>query len=437
MGTELKPVVAVVGGQDGDEGKGKVISALFPRIDVGVRCNGGANAGHTVIFDGKEYKFHMLPSTAAVPRIVSVIAPNTVVHTGGLIREIDSVRATGVEIDGNLKISDRSQFLGDFHRAWDGIQEARRGAAKIGTTGTGNGAAYTDLVDRNGIFLGLLKHPDLFKKRLASTLEDYRVRLRYEDMPDSFRLDYYDPIIDEAIKKILPYLTDTSAILESSLASGKKILFEKAQAAMLDVRYGGYPYVTSSTCTASAITYEVGLSKSPDMDVIGVFKAYHTDVGERPRPAKMADKLEAAVREAGREYGTTTGRKRNVSWFDAVKARHSARIGGYDFIALNKSDVLTNKGPQLICEEYIFRGEPMRNFPVDSLILEECTPVYREYPGWEQDFRGAKNWNEVPPEAQNLLIAQHQAIGRGRLWMVGTGPADEDAIFSFNLRASF
>lgn len=433
MSVEFKPVVAVEGGQDGDEGKGKVISALFPWIEVGVRCNGGANAGHTVVFNGREHKFHMLPSTSAVPNILSVIAPNTVIHTGALKREIDSVRSRGIAIEGNLKISERAQFLGDFHRDWDRIQEERRGARRIGTTGTGNGAAYTDLVDRRGIFLGLLGYPDLFRKRLDSVLEEYQGRLRPgEVMPDSFRLDYYDSVIDEAIRYILPYLTDTTILLEDCLSKGKRVLFEKAQAAMLDVRYGGYPYVTSSTCTASAIAYEVGLSKAPDMDVIGVFKAYHTDVGERPRPTKMEDDLEDIIIEAGGEYGTTTGRRRHVSWFDAVKARHSAKIGGYDYIALNKADVLTGKGPQKICEEYTFRGEAMRDFPVDSLILEECKPIYTEYPGWEQDFKGAKKWSEVPPEAQNLLKAQHAAIGRGKLWMVGTGPADEDAIFSLN-----
>lgn len=432
MSIEFKPTVAVEGGQDGDEGKGKVISALFPWIEVGVRCNGGANAGHTVVFNGTEFKFHMLPSTSPIRGILSVIAPNTVVHTGDLKKEIDDVRSKGVEFDGNLKISDRAQFLGDYHRDWDRIQEARRGANKIGTTGTGNGAAYTDLVDRRGIFLGLLEQPDLFKKRLGLVLEEYRGRLRSgESLPDSFRSEYYDPVIEEAIRYIRPYLTDTTVLLEDSLARGKRTLFEKAQATMLDVRYGGYPYVTSSTCTAAAIPYEVGLSKAPDMDVIGVFKAYHTDVGERPRPTKMGDELEEIIRRAGGEYGTTTGRKRSVSWFDAVKARHSAKIGGYDYIAINKADVLTGKGDQRICEEYVFRGERMRAFPVDSLILEECTPVYREYPGWIQDFKGAKNWDQVPPEAQQLLRAQHAAIGRGKLWMIGTGPADEDAIFSF------
>lgn len=426
-------LVGIIGAKWGDEGKGKVSSNLVPQIDVGVGINGGRNAGHTAIVDGVEYKLHIAPGSVTNPDAQSLIGPGKIVHTDGAIEEINTLRYQGLRIDpDNFMISERAAFSGDYHQDWDKIMEERRGKGGIGTTLKGVGPAYTDRVQRIGIPIGLINHPDLFMEELDKALGDYRGRLHSgEDVPDSFRLDYYEPVLERARQQLSPFITNTTSILIAKINEGKRILFEASHGAMLDITYGDYPYVTSSGCVASAIAYGAGLGVIPNMEIIAVYKAYESKVGGGFFPTELLDRKGDLIREKGHEFGTTTRRPRRIGDFDGVASRHSANLSFPTKIAITRGDILTNIDGLKICNAYELNGQVVTEFPFHDILLRQCRPYYRRedyYDGWSEDFQGVTHYGDLSYNFQQYTIGLMEAIGRGELWMIGTGPEDKDAV---------
>lgn len=430
---ESPKLVGVYGAKWGDEGKGKVISNLVPQIDVGVGINGGRNAGHTAVVNGVEYKLHITPGSVTNPDAETIIGPGKIVHTDGAIEEINTLRAQGLRIDpNNFMISERAVFSGDYHQDWDKIMESRRGRDSIGTTLKGVGPAYTDRVQRIGIPIGLINHQNLFMEELGKALGDYRERLHSgEEVPDSFRLEHYEPVLERARQHLSPFIANTTSILINRINEGKRILFEASHGALLDITYGDYPYVTSSGCVASAIAYGAGLGVIPNMEVIAVYKAYESKVGGGFFPTELFDAKGDLIREKGHEYGTTTGRPRRIGDFDGVASRHSADLSFPTKLAVTRGDILTDIDGLRICNAYELNGQVITQFPFHDSILRQCTPHYKgedSYDRWDEDFQGATHYGDLPYNFQQYLIGLTEAIGRGELWMIGTGPQDKDAV---------
>ncbi|MCW6662123.1 adenylosuccinate synthase [Aerococcaceae bacterium NML201209] len=403
--------VVVVGTQWGDEGKGKITDFLSENAEVVARYQGGDNAGHTIKFDGKTYKLHLIPSGIFAKDKISVIGNGVVINPKSIVKELDYLKNEGVATD-NLRISSRAHVILPYHIELDKLQEASKGDNKIGTTNKGIGPAYMDKAARVGIRIADLLDKEIFEERLRTNLTEknniisklYGAEpLKFEDIFE----EYY-----EYGQMIKHYVTDTSVILNDALDQGKRVLFEGAQGVMLDIDQGTYPFVTSSNPVAGGVTIGSGVGPAKIDTVIGVCKAYTSRVGDGPFPTELLDEIGDRIREVGREYGTTTGRPRRIGWFDSVVMRHSRRVSGITSLSLNSIDVLTGLDTIKICTAYETpEGERIEYYPASLKLLASCTPVYEELPGWTEDITGCKRLEDLPANAQNYVRRISELVG--------------------------
>ncbi len=376
------PVTAIVGGQWGDEGKGKIVDLLAEKADIVARYSGGTNAGHTVVNSQGEFKLHLVPSGIFHPNTNCLIGNGVVINPKALIAEVAALKEREIDVS-RLFISDRAHVIMPYHTLLDELEETARGSKAIGTTKQGIGPAYMDKAARRGIRVGELTDKALFKKRLRVFLEykNQIITKVFEVAPLSFD-DIYKEYCGYA-DQIKPFVRETSLLINEAVEKGNNVLLEGAQGTMLDIDFGTYPYVTSSPPTAWGACLGTGISPKRIDNIIGVFKAYNTRVGSGPFPSELSDKTGEEFRKRGNEYGTTTGRPRRCGWFDGVAAKFSARLNGFTGVAITKFDILDTCKTIKICVGYKIDGNILENPPANADKLEKCVPVYEEMPGWQ------------------------------------------------------
>ena len=402
--------VVVVGTQWGDEGKGKITDFLSQDAEVIARYQGGDNAGHTIVIDGKKFKLQLIPSGIFYPEKISVIGNGVVVNPKSLVKELAYLHEEGVSTD-SLRISDRAHVILPYHIKLDQLQEAAKGDNKIGTTNKGIGPAYMDKAARVGIRIADLLDRDVFAERLRINLEEKN--RQFTKLYDAEALSF-DDIFEEYYEygqQIKQYVTDTSVILNDALDNGKRVLFEGAQGVMLDIDQGTYPFVTSSNPVAGGVTIGSGVGPSKIDKVVGVCKAYTSRVGDGPFPTELFDEVGDRIREVGHEYGTVTGRPRRVGWFDSVVMRHSRRVSGITNLSLNSIDVLSGLDTVKICVAYDLDGERIDYYPASLEQLKRCKPIYEELPGWSEDITGVRHLDELPENARNYVRRIGELVG--------------------------
>jgi adenylosuccinate synthase len=402
--------VVVVGTQWGDEGKGKITDFLSEKAEVIARYQGGNNAGHTIIFDGKKYKLHLIPSGIFYADKVCVIGNGMVINPKALVEELNYIHDQGYST-ANLRVSNRAHVILPYHIKLDLAEEESKGVDKIGTTGKGIGPAYMDKAARVGIRISDLLDAEEFKVKLQRNLDEKnRILEKVYDAEGCTLEEIYDEYMELA-EIIRPYVTDTSVVLNDALDGGRRVLFEGAQGVMLDIDQGTYPFVTSSNPIAGGVCIGSGVGPTKIGHVVGVAKAYTTRVGDGPFPTELHDEVGDKIREIGNEYGTTTGRARRVGWFDSVVVRHARRVSGITDLSLNSIDVLTGIETVKICTAYEFQGKVIESFPASLKELAQCKPVYEEMPGWTEDLSGVRSLDELPVNARHYLERVSQLTG--------------------------
>jgi adenylosuccinate synthase len=402
--------VVVVGTQWGDEGKGKITDFLSENAEVIARYQGGNNAGHTIKFNGETYKLHLIPSGIFYKEKISVIGNGMVVDPKALVKELAYLHDKGVSTD-NLRISNRAHVILPYHLKLDEVEEASKGANKIGTTKKGIGPAYMDKAARIGIRIADLLDREAFEEKLTRNLEEKNRLFERIYETEGFKIeDILEEYFDYG-QQIKHYVVDTSVVLNDALDDGRRVLFEGAQGVMLDIDQGTYPFVTSSNPVAGGVTIGSGVGPTKITHIVGVSKAYTTRVGDGPFPTELDNEIGHQIREVGREYGTTTGRPRRVGWFDSVVVRHARRVSGITDLSLNSIDVLTGIESLKICVAYRYKGELIEEFPASLKMLAECEPVYEELPGWTEDITGVKTLDELPANARHYLERISQLTG--------------------------
>jgi adenylosuccinate synthase len=418
--------VAVVGAQWGDEGKGKIVDWLSERAEIVVRFQGGHNAGHTLVVGNIEYKLSLLPS-GVVRGKLSIIGNGVVVDPWALLAEIDTMRGKGLNITPqNLKLADNAALILPSHGALDRAREERRGDKKIGTTGRGIGPAYEDKVGRRAIRVCDLADPVALEDRVDEVLLHHNALLRGLGAPEVKRKELL-AALREVGPKVLPFAASCWRVLDEARRAGRRILFEGAQAAMLDVDHGTYPYVTSSNTLAGQAAAGSGVAPAAIGFVLGISKAYTTRVGSGPFPTELKDDIGQILGDRGREFGVVTGRRRRCGWFDAVMVRQAIKLGGIDGIALTKLDVLDGFDEIKVCTSYRRRGETYDYFPAGVTAQAEIEPVYESFAGWSESTRGARSWADLPANAIKYIRRVEELIG-APVTMLSTSPEREDTV---------
>ncbi len=422
------PAVVVIGGQWGDEGKGRVVDFHARACTLIGRYSAGPNAGHTIVNDLGTFALHVVPAGIFYPDKTCVIGNGVVVHPPGLIAEIDSLETRGVSTE-RLKLSDRAHLVMPWHPIIDAADEELRGPKAVGTTGKGVGPAFTDKVARLGIRLSELADPDGFAERLHFVL-DYKnhvLTTLYGRDPIDFQTTFND--YRDHWNRLVPYIADTGAICQEAMRRGERMLLEGAQGSLLDLDSGTYDYVTSSVPSSTASGASLGVGISPrDIDrVVGVYKSYQTRVGNGPMPTELTDAVGDRLRECGQEYGTTTGRPRRCGWFDGVAARYTIRLNGCGSISLTRLDVLDTFESIKVCVAYEIHGDRRDAFPGSRIELEGARPIYEELPGWQTDTSQCRNFDDLPPQAQRYVRRIEQIIGASAA-LVSVGPERNQAI---------
>ncbi len=424
----------VVGLQWGDEAKGKIVDLLGDHHDFVVRYNGGANAGHTVVWGDRIFKLSLLPTGILKPHLISVIGNGLVVYPPRLLEEINQLRTAGINVGSNLAVSDHAHVIFPYHMEEEKAVEQGSGSA-IGTTGRGIGPCYQDKVGRTaGIRMGELLHPDHLRQRLRNIVpRKNRSIAALWSGPEKPREFDADELCDEYLKYaglLRPHISDTTRLLHGAIKSGKKIIFEAAQGSLLDIDHGTYPYVTSSNSLPGGIWNGSGVPARNLTRIIGVVKAYTTRVGRGPFPTELDDGpsgIGERIRKIGREYGTVTGRPRRVGWFDAVAVRYTAMLAGVDEVSVMLLDVVSGLKELAICTGYEMDGKRVDAFPSDAFLLERCKPIYETLPGWEADLTKARKQSELPKEALRYVERLSQLLDL-RVSLVSVGPDREQTI---------
>lgn len=415
--------VVVVGTQWGDEGKGKITDFLAEKAEVIARYQGGNNAGHTIVIDGKKYKLHLIPSGVFYEDKICVIGNGMVINPKALVDELKYLHEHGFRSD-NVRISDRAHVIMPYHIKLDLLEEQQKGEGKIGTTGKGIGPAYMDKAARIGIRVADWLDEDVFRQKLEKSLADKNRLLERVFGAEGFDFSQLFDEYREYAAYVKPYVTDTSVVLNEAIDQGKRVLFEGAQGVMLDIDQGTYPYVTSSNPVAGGVCIGSGVGPTKIHHVVGVAKAYTTRVGDGPFPTELKDDIGDHIRETGNEYGTTTGRPRRVGWFDSVVVRHARRVSGITGLSLNSLDVLTGLEKVNICTAYRYKGQVLEHYPASLSVLKECEPIYEELEGWTEDITGVKSLDELPLAALHYVERVSQLTGIP-LTMFSVGPNRE------------
>ena len=419
------PVIAVIGAQWGDEGKGKIVDMLAEKARYVVRFSGGDNAGHTVVNHLGQFALHLIPSGIFSPKTTCVIGNGVAVNPAVLIKEMSQLNERGVSTD-NLFISDRAHLIMPYHVLLDKLEEKLRAARAIGTTGKGIGPAFADKAARLGIRAGEIVDVDGFRERLRLILDYKNAILEkiYSTAPLSFDQVYKQ--YSEYGRILKPYIKDTSDIL-SGLGPNEVVLLEGAQGALLDPDFGTYPYTTSSSSLASAGSLGSGICSNKVAGILGVFKVYCTRVGGGPMPTELRDETGDLIRETGHEYGTTTGRARRCGWFDGVAARFSARINGFTSMAVTRLDIFDGFDSVQICTGYKLDGQVIDYFPASISALERCQPIYEEMPGWKSSTTHIRKYHDLPVKARQY-VERLGAITGCPVSLICVGPGREQTI---------
>ncbi len=420
------PALVIVGAQWGDEGKGKATDLIAGRIDHVVKFNGGNNAGHTVVIGDEKYALHLLPSGILTEGVVPVIANGVVIDLEVLFEEIDALSSRGIDVS-KLRVSANAHVITSYHRTLDKVTERFLGKRQIGTTGRGIGPTYADKINRVGIRIQDIFDEGILRQKVEGAL-DLKNQLLVKIY--NRRAVTVDEIVDELVSyadRLRPMVCDTSLLLHEALADGKTVLFEGGQATMLDVDHGTYPFVTSSSSTAGGASTGSGIGPNQISRVIGIVKAYTTRVGSGPFPTELDNDEGERLRQAGAEFGTTTGRPRRCGWYDAPIARYSARINGITDFVLTKLDVLTGLAEIPVCVAYEVDGVRFDEMPVNQSDFHHATPVYETFPGWSEDITTARTFADLPANAQAYVRAIESMSG-ARFSAIGVGPARDEII---------
>ena len=412
----------VLGAQWGDEGKGKMTDYLAERADVVVRFQGGNNAGHTVEVEDKQYKLHLIPSGILHNEKMNVIGNGVVLDPKALFEEMNYLKELGIAISPeNFIISDRAQLIMPYHRILDGIKESKRGKNDIGTTKKGIGPCYTDKMERSGLRVCDLMHKDVFSEKLKENIEDKNEIITKIYGGEALS---YDEVLKEYLEyaeMIKPFVRDTSVEVYNRIKQGKNVLFEGAQGALLDIDYGTYPFVTSSSTIAGGVCTGAGIGPTMIDSAVGIAKAYTTRVGKGPFPTELNNSTGDWIREKGHEYGVTTGRSRRCGWLDIVILKSSARVSGLTSFVVTKIDTLAGLEKVKMCTGYKLEGKVIDYFPASLEDLERCEPIYEEFDGWDESIENARAYQDIPENAK-IYLKRIEELTDTRVSIVSVGP---------------
>ena len=405
------PAIIVVGAQWGDEGKGKIVDHLAERATMVVRSQGGNNAGHTVIIGDMVLKLHHVPAGITRPEVAAVLGHGMVINPPALVEELEMLESRGISTQ-NLHISLNAHVVMPYHPFLDELEEKLRGSHAIGTTKKGIGPAYTDKVARRGLRMQDLLDRDRFRRQVAIALERVNLELDKVFGARGFTAEEIVECYAPAVERLAPFVTDTSLFIQSALERGENVLMEGAQATMLDVDFGTYPYVTSSSPTAGGACLGSGVSPVQVKEILGVVKTYTSRVGKGPFPTELDDATGDWIRERGHEYGTTTGRPRRCGWIDLVSLRYAARVNGFTGVALTRLDVLTDLDDIKLCTGYrLPDGAVTQDYPLDTSVVAEVSAVYETMPGWQDGISSARVWQDLPPNARAYCQRISELLG--------------------------
>ncbi|VVT48759.1 uncharacterized protein SAPINGB_P001937 [Magnusiomyces paraingens] len=420
----------VLGAQWGDEGKGKLVDLLCDDIDVCARCQGGNNAGHTIVVDGKTFDFHMLPSGLINPNCINIVGTGVVVHIPSFFQELENIQKKGLDTTGRLFLSSRAQLVFDFHQIVDGLREAELSTANkaIGTTRKGIGPAYSTKASRSGLRVHHLVSQE------EGAWEEFETKFRKLVAGRHKRYGFFEYDIDaevarykEYADKIRPFVVDNVPFINKAFDEKKKVLVEGANALMLDLDFGTYPYVTSSNTAIGGVCTGLGIPPHKINEIYGVVKAYTTRVGAGPFPTEQLNEIGEHLQNVGHEYGVTTGRKRRCGWLDLVVLKYSTLINGYTHLNITKLDILDDLLEINVAVAYKYNGKVLESMPEDLNILEKVEVVYETFPGWKAHTSKARTFDELPKEAQSYLKFIEDFIKVPIRW-VGVGPARDQMI---------
>ena len=421
--TALGNNIAIIGTQWGDEGKGKLVDAISDQFDLVCRSGGGANAGHTIVVDGKKYIFKLLPSCLLRPETIAVLGNGTVIDPIGLLDEIKSLEDAGLSVRDRVKVSLRAQLIFAYHKEIDGELERRKGDKKIGTTKRGIGPAYTDKVGRIGI-----RCEDLLDKELLAEKIRRNCAFHAENMNMEIDAEAEIERVMAAREAVKPFLTDTRKYLHDALKDGKRLLFEGAQGFHLDIDHGSYPFVTSSSTCVGGITTGLGVAPKHINGVIGIAKAYTTRVGSGPFPVEDLGEAGTHMQNVGHEFGSVTGRPRRCGWFDAVVVREAVETNGVDEINLTKLDVLSGLPELKIATNYFLGDTELFSVPTTRKANNNLEVKYQIFPGWDEDITDVRDFADLPENAQNYVLTIEKLCG-AKVSSIGVGPDRNALIF--------
>ena len=420
------PAIVLVGAQWGDEGKGKATDQLGSSLDYCVRSPGGNNAGHTIVIDGQKFALHLLPSGILTTGVTPVIGNGVVVDAAVLLTEIEGLNARGVDTS-RLLLSSNAHLITSYHTTIDKVTERFLGKNQIGTTGRGIGPTYADKINRMGVRVADIFDEKILRQKVEAALDQKNHRLVKVYNRRAIEVEAVLEEIHAYADKIKPFVADTSRVINDALDQDKTVLFEGAQATMLDVDHGTYPFVTSSNPTAGGVCAGAGIGPTRINRVIGVVKAYTTRVGAGPFPTELHDEDGEQLRQLGAEFGTTTGRERRCGWYDAVIARYAARINGLTEFCLTKLDILDAWDRIPVCVAYEVDGERVDEMPMTQSEFHHAKPVYEYFDGWKEDISGCRSFDDLPKNAQVYVRALEEMSG-APFWAVGVGPGREQTV---------
>ncbi|MBI4491505.1 MAG: adenylosuccinate synthase [Chloroflexi bacterium] len=421
-------VIAVVGGQWGDEGKGKIVDQLAGSAQVVIRAHGGDNAGHTVVNAQGKFALHLVPAGIFNPQALCIIGAGVALNPASLLQELDVLHQRGVSTR-NLLISERAHLVMPYHLILDAAEERRRGAQSIGTTRRGIGPTYVDKSSRIGLRAGDLLDPQGFRERVRRVVEQKNALLHALYGLEPLDAERIAGESLELAQPLLPHIQAVEAVIHEALDSGKTILMEGANGTLLDLDHGTYPYVTTSSPTVAGMCLGAGIGPRHITHALGVFKAYCTRVGAGPMPTELFDEVGEALRREGHEFGTTTGRPRRCGWFDAVASRHSMRVNGFDSVALTRLDILSSVEALRICVAYELDGARVEHMPASAEALARCRPVYEAVEGWSTPLTGLRSWRHLPVQAQRYVRRIETLLG-APVGLIGVGENRDETIFT-------
>ncbi|MBM3802743.1 MAG: adenylosuccinate synthase [Acidimicrobiia bacterium] len=421
------PNIVVIGAQWGDEGKGKIVDLLTEKFDIVARYQGGHNAGHTVIVQGKKFVLHLIPSGILHPGKVCMIGPGVVLDPKAFLSEVKMLEDEGIPVRGNLFVSNRAHLILPYHRVVETAAEAARGDKKIGTTSRGIGPAYEDKTGRRGVRVIDLFDAEVLKEIIFSVTSEKNCLIQTLYKGEALNAQsIYEEYLGYAAQ-LKEFTVDSAAFLNRQVRAGKRVLFEGAQGTLLDIDHGTYPYVTSSSASAGGACVGTGVAPSLITGAIGIAKAYTTRVGSGPLPTELNGSVGETIRQRGAEYGASTGRPRRCGWFDGPATRYSALINNLQAIALTKLDVLDEFAEIPVCTGYEYRGSKLEEFPAEIRVLDRVRPVYEAVAGWQTKTAGIRSYQELPERAKDYLKLLSD-VTETEFSFISTGPDREDTI---------